>query len=173
MPHATGTLMLSGTTTADLTVKLTSSNTAVTIPGSVVIPAGQSSATFAISTAPVPANITASIKAVLDDVSETAKMIVKAPTITGFSVKPTSVKGGSSTSVLTITLSGNAPTGGLSVRLTSSDATVLPLSKATVPAGANSVQTTLAPSAVSASEKITITGTLNSTSMKTKLTVTP
>jgi hypothetical protein len=49
----TGTVKLTGVAASAVTVSLTGTNPAATVPGSVTVPAGASSATFAITTTPV------------------------------------------------------------------------------------------------------------------------
>jgi hypothetical protein len=58
---ASGTITLAQSTPANLTLKLTSSTSAISVPATVVVPAGTSSATFTVSTKSVAANVTGTI----------------------------------------------------------------------------------------------------------------
>lgn len=60
----TGTVQLLGTAPADTTVDLSSSSPAASVPATVVVPAGSSTATFPITTSPVWAPTPVSIYAI-------------------------------------------------------------------------------------------------------------
>jgi len=72
----TGKVTLSGPAAVATTVKLTSSNTSVAVPVSVVIAAGAVNATFTVSTKVVSANATATISGVYAGVTKTAMLTV-------------------------------------------------------------------------------------------------
>jgi hypothetical protein len=90
-------------------------------------------------------------------------------TLSSLTLQPTSVKGGNgNTSTGTVTLSGPAPTGGLSVTLSSSQPTIAAVptnpSSVTVPAGARSATFTVSTSRPpSNNTKVTISATLGVT----------
>jgi hypothetical protein len=153
---ANGTLTLDGLAPGGtgLTVKLslvreatsriagdspTNSTSAVSIPLSVTVPSGGSSATFSITTVPVGVNtpitvIAGTVREGLSSISDgtsntislgesstsnggaTAKLMVLAPVVSQLVLNPTSVPGGN-TSVGSIVLNGKAPSEGLSVAL--------------------------------------------------------
>ncbi|HEX2118148.1 MAG TPA: Ig-like domain-containing protein [Acidimicrobiales bacterium] len=74
---ATGTVTTDGTATASVTVSLASNLPSVaSVPASVTVPAGQSSATFGIGTAPVPVDSRATITATSGGISRTATVTV-------------------------------------------------------------------------------------------------
>ena len=130
----------SGSTAPSSPTGLTATNfTAPSIPASVNIPAGGSSATFSISTSPVPIDITVRITAqrpgvhqpsVTDGTSNTiiigesatgsgtgsaaADLTIQAPKASALSLTPPSVPGGMG-SIGTLVLTGPAPAGGLPV----------------------------------------------------------
>lgn len=170
---AEGTLTLTGPVSTNTTITVTVNNPAASVPGPVVIPAGQSSVTFPVDTTPVATLTSANVTVYVGSAGKSFGLKIYPPNVIGASVSPTSVVGGSGTSVLTVLLSSAAPAGGCAVTLTSSDSTALPLSGLTVPAGATSAQLTLSPGPVAASEGITITAAAGGTSAKTTLTVTP
>ncbi len=72
-----GTIVLSGPADSNATVQLTSSNTAIaSVPASVTVPAGATSATFPIALQPVPADTVVSISAAMGGVTRTAAVTV-------------------------------------------------------------------------------------------------
>ena len=117
---STGTVTLSGPAPAGgAVVSLSSDNTsAATVPASVTVAAGATSATFAVTTSPVSGSTAVTISAVYGGVTRTAPLTVT-PVAVGLSslgVNPSSVVGGSP-STGTVTLSGPAPAGGAVVSL--------------------------------------------------------
>ncbi len=73
---AQGTVILSGAATASTVVSLTSSNTVATVPASVTVPAGASSASFTITTASVTSTTSATITATLNGVTRSATLTI-------------------------------------------------------------------------------------------------
>ena len=132
---STGTILLTAFAPAGgATVALTNSAPSlVTIPSSVVVPAGSQSVTFTVTTVQTSAQTTASIQATYPiGTSVTGTLtLLASPTPTSLVLSPTSVPGGT-TSSGTVTLSGPAPAGGANVTLTSSN-----VAAATVPATIN------------------------------------
>jgi len=172
--QSTGTALLNGFAPAGgLTVSLSSSATSVaTVPASIQVPAGQSSATFAISTSVFTTQRSASIKAAYLSVSKSATLTVTPATVASVTLNPSTVAGGISTNG-TVSLTSLAPTGGLVVKLASnSTSTSLPAS-VTIPAGASSAGFVVKTSYVSAQTLATITATLGSVSQTTSLTISP
>jgi len=142
------------------TVLLSSSNPSVaSVPASIVISKGSTSGTFNITTTPVAANTTVTITATLNGTFQTTLTVI-APTVSALSLNPNSVTGGSP-STGTVTISGNAPTGGIAVALSSSNtpAATVPAS-VTVPAGQNSANFTVTTLSVSSTTTSIITATL-------------
>jgi hypothetical protein len=149
-----------------------------TIPESVTVPAGATTATFPIATQPVTFRFHANIYARLSGVEKQALLIVEpgatSPTasITAVSVNPSSVVGGSS-SQGTVTLTSGAPSGGMSVALTSSSSAASVPASLIVPAGATSASFTISTSGVTSTTSAVIGATSNGTSRTATLTVTP
>ena len=113
----TGTLTLSGAAPGTgLLVTLTSLTTKATVQANVVVTGGQTTATFPVNTSPVAASTTATIVASVDPVTASGSFTILSPGISQISISPSSVVGGT-TSVATITLTGNAPNGGYPVTL--------------------------------------------------------
>jgi WD40 repeat protein len=73
---STGTVTLSSTAFVAVTIKLSSSSSYATLPTSVTIQAGQTSATFAVNTTKPSATQTATIKATAGSVSQTATLTI-------------------------------------------------------------------------------------------------
>ena len=132
---STGTILLTAFAPAGgATVALTNSAPGVvTVPGSVVLPAGSQSVTFPVTTVQTSTQTTASIQATYPaSTSVTGTLtLLASPTPTSLVLSPTSVTGGTP-SMATVTLSGPAPVGGATVFLSSSNVAV-----ATVPATMN------------------------------------
>jgi len=170
---STGTVTLSGPApTGGATVTLASNNTAAQVPASVVVPAAATSATFTVTTSAVssstPATITAAFGA-----AQSATLTVTPPALTLSSVtlNPTTVVGGNS-STGTVTLSGPAPTGGITVTLSSNNTAAQVPASVVVPAAATSATFTVTTSVVSSSTPVTITATFGG-SRTAALTVNP
>ena len=125
----------------DQLVQVTSSNPQVaSVPAFATIPASTEFGVFTIATAVVATRTVVTISITGGGVTRSADLVVhpSLPTLTGFSVNPTSVPGGTS-STGTVTLDSAAPAGGLAVSLSSN----LPGSASvpatvTVPVGATS-----------------------------------
>ena len=129
-------------------VSLTSSNTATaTVPATLTVPAGVTSATSAVGTSALSSTSTSVISATYDGTTRSATLTVTgtAPpppspsaTLDAVSVAPASVQGGSTASA-TVTLTAPAPAGGAVVSFSSSNtaAATVP-STMTVPEGVNS-----------------------------------
>ena len=159
-------------------VTLSSSNTsAATVPASVTVPSGASSATFTISTASVTASTSATITGAFGGAARGATLTVTLPPPpvgpTSLSVSPATVEGGNPVTG-TVFLAGSAPAGGLVVTLSSSNTAA-----ATVPAtmivhgglssGTFPVSTLGGPT----TRTTTITASANGVSRTAALTVTP
>jgi hypothetical protein len=173
---ATGTVVLSGPAPAGgATVTLLSSNTlAATVAATLVIPAGASSGTFAISTLAQSSNTTATISASYHNTARSAVLgVSRVPSILSISVSPALLEGGG-TSTCTVSLSDPAPSGGAVVSLTSSSAVAPVPASVTVPAGQFSASFSIATTATSTAVAATLSGTFPSTiTQSTTLTVVP
>jgi hypothetical protein len=159
-------------------VTLTSSNTArATVPASVTVAAGATSATFTVSTATVTTSTSATISGSAGGVSRSALLTISKPpaqaSLSSLAVSPSTVVGGNN-SQGTVTLTGAAPSGGATVTLTNSNtaAATVPAS-VTVAAGATKATFTVSTVSVTASTSATIGGTFGGSSRSATLTVTP
>lgn len=169
---STGTVTLSGLAGPGGTVvNLQSSATSATVPATMTVAAGSSTGTFTITTTAVPAQTSATITASLAGVNQTATLTITPAVLTGISLSPASVAGGSS-STGTVTLNGQAPTGGATVTLSSNSSSATVPASVVVVAGSTSATFTVSTLPVSTNTTATITGTLNSTSQTANLTIT-
>ncbi len=141
---ATGKVTLSGfAPIGGYEVSLSSSDTSTaSVPVSVTVPAGFNTATFPISTTPVAASSTISISASFGGVSKAASVTVIPASLLSFSLKSTSVFGGTNDTA-TVKLNGNAPVGGTVIILNSSDSAAVLPANVTIEAGATSATFTI------------------------------
>ena len=165
---SSGTVTLSGVApTGGAIVTLSSNNTsAATLPTSVMIGAGLTTATFAVATHAVSTAIPVTITGTYNG-TQTTTLTVNSPVLSSVSLNPTSVLAGVS-SVGTVTLSGAAPTGGAVVALSSSNSTVAAVPQSvTVPTGSlmTTFQVTTASSATTT--VVTITAQFGGAQMAT------
>jgi hypothetical protein len=163
---ATGTLTLTAPALAGgYTVNLNSSNIAAAYPPStVVIPEGDISATFPVTTLEGTTSRSVTITAYNGDTTKTDVITVAAaaavPTLTALSLSPTSVTGPASATG-TATLTGAAPTGGLTVTLSSNAPTVATVpASVLIPAGSVSASFTVTALSQATAHSATISATL-------------
>jgi hypothetical protein len=171
----TGTVTLTGSAySGGVTVSLTSSNPSVAgVPTSITVPAGATKGTFSVTTAPVSSSTPITITAGSGDSMKSATLTVTAPTLSSLSLSPGSVVGGAS-STGTVKLTGDAPSDGIYVSLSSSDSSVAGVpSNVTVPSGASSATFDIGTISVSDSIQVTITASLGAATKKSTLTVRP
>jgi len=158
------------------TIILQSSNWSATVPnGGVVIPSGQNSASFTITTAAVTVAQTVTITATYGGLKQSATLAVNPPasaTLTGVTVSPTYVTGGTNATG-TVTLGAAAPVGGINVILQSSSpaaAQVQP-SVVTVQQGTTTASFTIQTYHVTSTQTVTITATAGVVKQTAVLTV--
>src|SRR5205807_1411786 len=113
---STGTVTLSGPAlTGGARAQLHTNNLPATVKASVTIAAGDSSATFTVSTSAATTSTLSLHDALPICVTKTASLTVvpqALPTLSSLTLNPTSVTGGAQSSTGTVTLSGPALTGG-------------------------------------------------------------
>ena len=170
-----GYLTLNAVPKSAVLVKLISNSKAVIVPVGVNVPANATSETFKITTKAVGTVTTATVTAGLGTQTEQATLTVEPPVLETVKVAPATVKGSSGSPVIgTVTISGDAPGGGLPVSLTSSDPTIVTVpAVATVASGRTSVTFKVTHKTVTTTTDVTITATLAGVSVTTTLTVTP
>jgi len=172
---ATGTATLSGAApSGGITVSLSSNSAVAGVPPNIVVPAGSSSAQFNITTTVVTTNTSAMMTASYNGANQTASIIVQPPgtlsvTLQSVSVNPTSVLGGTSAAG-TVTLSGAAPTGGITVSLSSNSAVAGVPPNILVPAGSSSAQFNITTTAVAINTSAMITAFYNGANQTASIT---
>jgi galactose oxidase-like protein/Kelch motif protein len=151
-----------------------SDRAAATVPSSVTVAAGATSATFSVSTSLVPAGTSVTISATYGGVTKSAALtVIPVTTLSAVTLNLASVQGGSP-SIGTVTLSAAAPAGGAVIGLASSDAAVAAIpASVTVAAGVTSATFTISTTPVAASTAVTISGTYGGVARSAVLTVTP
>jgi hypothetical protein len=177
--NSTGTVTLTaaaGGTTSQRTVTLSSDNpAAATVPATVTVSSGATTATFTVTSKAVAAAATATIAASMNGGTQSAILTVTPPPqVTGITLNPASVVGGSANSTATVTLS--APASGSSsqrtVALSSSNTAATVPSSVTVASGATTATFAVTSKVVTAAASATISATLNG-SATAALSVTP
>ena len=169
----TGTVELNGNGNGSATkVNLTSSNPAVIVPVSILVPANSKLVTFVVKTTPVPTDRNVVITATTLTQPKTVTVTVTAPTLSLMTVNPTAVSGGA-TANGTVSITSFAPVGGITISLSSPSAYVTVPSSVTIPAGKSFSNFVVKTSAVSDQQVVSITGTLNGHQTQTNLVVNP
>lgn len=173
---SSGTVTLSAAAKQDTTVSLTSGDTAaVAVTSSVVIPQGQTSATFPVVTHPVSEAGFVSLAAAVGNVKRWAEVVVlPAPRLASVEFQPSRVTAGSAA---TGTVSLSAPIPGCvgdAVQLQSSNPQVAAVPAAVVvPPGASSVEFPVTTQSVQAATDVTVTATSGDGAAQGVLTVAP
>lgn len=154
-------------------VALKSSSAIATVPASVTIASGTTSASFTIKTSPVASSTSSTITASYSGVSSAATLSVKAPAMKSLTLSPTTVRGGFANSTGTVTLTGPAPSGGRVVTLTSSNTAVAKVpSSVTVPAGYSTATFTVTTYRVGYTRYVTISAANGGVTKSATLTIT-
>jgi len=174
---ALGTVTLPSAAPSGGTVVTLASNQpgAASVPASVTVPAGATSATFTITTFP-SAGTTVQLSARLVDSILFAAIGVnpaaQTAALSAVTVSPATVAGGTS-SIGTVTLSAAAPSGGMVVSLSGNSTAATTPASVTVAAGHTSANFTIATTSVTASTQATITAAAGGVTRTASLTVTP
>jgi hypothetical protein len=158
--NSTGTIVLGAPAPAGgIPVRLSSDNTlAATVPSSVLVPAGETTATFPITSRGVVLDTMANITATYKDVVVSRTLFVSSTRLSSISITPNQLRP-FRTALATIRLANAAPAGGVQVRLVMNTAlfAVFPTSlTVTVPAGATSVSFPLQARQISVPTRTTV-----------------
>jgi acetyl esterase/lipase len=171
---STATVTLNGPALAGgALVALSSSDPAATVPASVTVPQGSSSATFNVTTTPVTSIRTVSISASRRGLTRTASLTIQPPALSSLTLTPATFAGGCKTSTGKVTLTGKAPVGGIVVTLANTNPVATVPSSITVPSGSTSATFTITAPAVTANQSGTVTASQGGTSLSGGLTVRP
>jgi hypothetical protein len=150
-------------------VVLASTLSSVTVPTSVTVAAGQRTATFTITTKSVADDAVSTISGTSGGRTRSADLTILAP-FADIAVSPASVIGGND-SRGTVTLSEAAPTGGLTIELSSGSASAKVPATVTIPAGSTTATFKIETSPVAADEIVTLSSTRGTSVRTAKLTV--
>ncbi len=171
--RATITLAMNAIGSNGSTITLTSDTNLISLPSSIKIPPGSNSVEFNIVTTAVSSDVTAHLVAKGGTSSVKASLLVKAPSVSTIFVNPSTVVGGSTTTVTgTVSIGSVAPAGGIVVVLASNQSSVTVPANVKIAAGATSASFAVKTDAVAAPVSATIKGTLG-TSLSAVLAVNP
>lgn len=157
---------LSAAATSSTVILLASSSGSISVPASVTIGSGSSSAVFAASTSAVATQTTGQVTATYSGATKSAVLTLQppaAPVISSLQCTPNPVQGGSSTQC-GVALSAAAPAGGLVIRLSDNSRKVSVPSSVTVAAGSTSAAFSVGTYSVSQDQVISIQATVTATS---------
>lgn len=138
-------------------VQLKSTSSYVTVPSTVTVAEGQTTATFDIATSVTPRTVLANVQATAAGVRVSGVLTVSGVNVTSITLAPNSVLGGTSTTG-TVNLNTNAPTGGLTVQLYTTNGIAGVPTSVTVLAGQKTATFTVTTVPVSASAQTQIVG---------------
>lgn len=173
--QATGTVTLSSAAPAGgLIVSLASASpSVVTVPSTVTVAAGATTASFSISSeSNIPATTSATITATLGSVTFPQTINVDVLALSGLSLSPSTVGGGAS-STGTVTLSVVSPAGGTIVNLASDHSVATVPASVTVPSGQTTATFQVGTSVVTAPVTANIIASLGAAAQSAQLTITP
>ena len=154
------------------TVSLSSSHASVTVPASVTLPAGQSTATFAVTTAAVAADTPVTLTAAGGGTTRTGRLTVKALVVNYLTVSPTAVVGGGRATGR-VTLNRPVPAGEVTVALSSGDAAVVVPASVSVVAGTATAVFPITTGPVPANTPVVIAATCGGVGRTATITVKP
>jgi hypothetical protein len=170
-----GGVMLNGPApTGGITVNLASSNSSISVPSSVFIPAGKKATTFPVTTSAVTAYVNASVTATLGPLTLSAPLVVKPVGILLLRIAPAEVHGGTSVRA-GVKLDAPAPVGGVVVTFQSSiPGLALPQTDTlTIPEGGTVGIITIYTADPLVQSLVTFTATANSTWQTADLKIDP
>jgi len=133
----------------------------VTVPTSIVVPAGSYSVDFVANTSPVANTATDTITATSGSSHTSGTLTVQAPSVLAMTFNPNPVVGGNST-IGTVTLNAKAPPGGATVSLLSGAPNIVTVPASVVVAAGNTQATfSVTTNSVVAATAVPITATYN------------
>jgi len=171
-----GTITLAeAATSGGVIVTLHSSNPVfASVPATVAVPGGQSSASFTVSTLMVNSSQTVLISATAAGATASSALTIdpaNLPTLINLTIAPAIIQGGT-TALATITLSGPAPSSGFTVDLQSDSPFIAQVPAfVMVPATSTSISVPVKTTRVSTPQTATITATTGGVSKHATLTV--
>lgn len=171
--NGTGTITLAvPAPSGGCTVSLASTSSDATVPSTVSVPSGKTSATFTVTTMAVPSSTLVNIRATLGPTSSTTILTIIPPAVSSVSVPNSSILGGTSYTGLVV-LTSPAATGGVSVNLVSNSAAVVVPSSITVSAKMTAASFLVAAKPVSAQTAVKVTAQINGNPQTVSFVVVP
>ncbi len=174
--QATGTVTLSAPAAGGaVTVALKSPSADLTVPATVVVNKGASTATFTVTAAGNAVPGDRRLYAAVNGQAARAVLTIgsgSSQSLSSLTLAPSTVVGGKPVRG-TVTLSAPAPAGGAVVALSDNSTSITVPASVTVPAGANSASFAVATTRVRATTVANVTATYVGSSLMTSLTVTP
>ncbi len=153
------------------TVALSSNNVNITVPSSMVVGAGQSSASFTVTVGNISSNQTAAITASLSGPSKTFTLNAIAPAqISSVSCSPSTISSNAS-STCTIALN-KAAFAAATIALSSSSAALTVPASVTISSGQISATFVATSQAVTTAQNVTVSGSLNGVTQSTSIGLT-
>ena len=160
---STCTVALNTPATSTAIVSIVSGNVMLSVPTSVAIVSGQSSATFAATSGTIGSGQNATVTATMSGVSQQAAISLMAPSqLSSLTCAPASVIG-PGTSLCTVTM-GAAPANTVSVALASNNTSVSVPASVNIGAGQSSATFSATVAAVTSSQSALLTATLSGVS---------
>ena len=153
-------------------VSIGSSSSTVSVPKSITVAAGSTSATFSCKTTPVATASSGSLIALLKGVAQEAKIKVTPAVLSGLSFNPSTIAGGS-TSTGTVSLNGPAASIAVQISLNSASPLVTVPASVTIAPGSQSANFTCTTQGVSKSTSVQVKATSSGTSIGMSLTLQP
>ena len=168
----TGTVTLMGPAKpGGSTMELRSNSSAITVPQYFTVPAGATTATFAVTTSQVSADATRMVTADLGGLEKNVLVTLTAgPRLSTLTVSPSTIVGGQTTTG-TIGLTGTAPTGGRNVEISDNTAAITTPSSVLVQAGSSTGTFQITTTAVSATATRQVTATMGGVTRSASVTL--
>jgi subtilase family serine protease len=166
---ATGTVTFAQAAPTNFTLVLSSDNAAAGVASSLNVKVGQTSVTFPITTQAVRSDTTATIAVKDAQTARYATLTIHAPGVKALAVSPTSAVG-PTTVTGAVSINSKAPTGGLTLRLSSSNPAVASVPASVVVAkNGTSAKFQVSLAKVQKTTRVTLTATDSSGDSKTAI----
>ena len=170
--RSTGTVSLTGpAANGEPAISLSSNSSVAKVPASVTIQAGQTSATFSVTTIPVSKQTSTVITATFGTATKAAMLVLTPAALASVSLSPSTVAGGVASSG-TVTLTSPAASA-VTVKLTSSSKSATVPASVSIGVGKSSVSFTVRTVAVASKTTVTVSAGANGVTQTASLTITP
>jgi uncharacterized protein (TIGR03437 family) len=171
---STCTVMLSGPApSSGSVISLTKTNAALTVPPSITVAGGATSATFSATTGTLVSNQSAILTAAFNGSTANATLnLTVGPVLVSALTCSPSILASHSSSSCTVTLSKAAPAGGATVTLSDNSSMLTVPSSVTVPEAATSAIFKATTGTIGSNSSATITASYNSSSATASITIT-